>query len=90
MTDYPTASLSSTTHAATSQCEEGCQTIRTVKLAIFIYKADYTEYSYRLLWEKAAPLQFSTHTSTAKAPEIKAKLMTLVKNTQNLHAQIQK
>lgn len=37
--------FSSTTRTEISQSQEGYQTIRTVKLAIFIYKADYTEYS---------------------------------------------
>lgn len=57
------------------------QIIRTVKLAIFIYKADYTYSTVTGCSGKSKPHSSSTHTITSKAPEIKGKLMTLVKRT---------
>lgn len=70
--------------------EKRHQINRTVKLAIFIYKADYTYSTVTGRSEKSNPHGSSTHTITSKAPEIKGKLMTLVKNTQNLHPLIEK
>lgn len=61
------------------------------KLFFYLQGRPHIQYSYRPLWEKHASLQFSTHTITPKkAPEIKEKWLTVVKNALEVYAHVYK